>query len=59
MTFDFREFVVHHSKVGCSTSATGQQRPIRTVDDESGLPPTADELVRRGERRRGPIAEMD
>ena len=34
-------------------SLSGQQRPITTVDDESGLPPTADELLRHGKGRKG------
>jgi hypothetical protein len=41
-----------------SISHKGQQRPIRTVDDESGLPPTADELLRHGKRRKGPTADI-
>jgi hypothetical protein len=31
-------------------SLHGHHRPIEPVDDESGLPPIADELPRRGER---------
>ncbi len=39
-------------------SLMGQQRPINAVDDESGLPPTADELLHHGKRRKGPDSDI-
>jgi hypothetical protein len=33
-----------------SEAELGHLRPIEPVDDESGLPPIADELLRHGER---------
>ncbi len=33
-------------------------RRIDAVDDESGLPPIADELLRRGERRKGRVGDI-
>ena len=36
-------------------TASGQQRPITTVDDESGLPPTADELLRTAKDEKGQV----
>jgi len=32
------------------TAGSGQQRRIEPVNNESGLPPIADELLRHGER---------
>ena len=36
----------------------GHLRPIEAVDDKSGLPPTADELLLCGERRKGAINKL-
>jgi hypothetical protein len=40
-------------------SAQGQTLPIDNVRGTSALPPITTELVRRGERRKGPRSDID
>ena len=47
MTFDFLECIVHHSKVGCSTSATDHELPSRRSGNRSVHAPITDMVPQR------------
>src|SRR5579863_6027462 len=50
--------LVLHSKTGRSMSASGQLRPIDDVRGVSAIPLIATEMMHRGKRRKGPLAEV-